>query len=134
MSLYGFDLHTSRARGVIASLRTPVTISDLNYYELEQAINFSVWRKLLPITDGRKITAGLSKDSASGAIQTVACNFANVLVTARRLSATHTQTEGHRSMDILQVAAALELDAEFFLSFDTNQRKLARAEGLKLNP
>jgi hypothetical protein len=57
-----------------------------------------------------------------------------VLTRARRLSATYTQTTGHCSMDILQVAAALEIGAEFFLSFDTNQRKLARAEGLKLNP
>jgi len=62
------------------------------------------------------------------------CNFTNVLATARRLSASYTPAAGHRAMDILQVAAAIELDADVFLSFDANQRKLAQAEGLKLNP
>jgi len=37
-------------------------------------------------------------------------------------------------MDILHVATALHLGAREFLSFDGNQRKLARAEGMKAKP
>ena len=39
-----------------------------------------------------------------------------------------------RSLDLLHVAAALELRAKSFLSFDTRQRQAARAEGLKILP
>jgi predicted nucleic acid-binding protein len=41
---------------------------------------------------------------------------------------------GHRSLDILHVATALHLGALEFLTFDTNQRKLAAAEKLKVRP
>jgi predicted nucleic acid-binding protein len=39
-----------------------------------------------------------------------------------------------RTADLLHVAAALELGASDFFSFDRQQRKMAEAAGLKLNP
>jgi hypothetical protein len=39
---------------------------------------------------------------------------------------------GHRGFDILHVASALVVEAECFLTFDDNQRKLAQAEGLNV--
>jgi hypothetical protein len=59
------------------------------------------------------------------------CNLASVLIEARRLSASHTTTGGHRGFDILHVAAALHFGTSEFLTFDTNQRKLATTVGLK---
>ena len=38
---------------------------------------------------------------------------------------------GVRTLDTLHVAAALQLKAERFWTFDERQKKLARAEGLK---
>lgn len=58
------------------------------------------------------------------------CNLADVLDEANRISSTHTLTGGHRGFDVLHVAAALVLRASDFLTFDTNQKKLAEAEGL----
>ena len=49
---------------------------------------------------------------------------------ARRLSLAHSATLGTRSPDILQVATALALKADTFLTFDRNQSILAQAEGL----
>ena len=46
----------------------------------------------------------------------------------------HTLTGGHRSLDLLPMATALHLGAREFLTFDTNQRKLAAAEKLKVKP
>jgi len=57
-----------------------------------------------------------------------------VLRRADDLSKRHTITDGHRSLDILHVATALQLEAEVFLTFDERQRKLAHAEGLKVKP
>jgi predicted nucleic acid-binding protein len=49
---------------------------------------------------------------------------------AKRLSATHTLAGGHRGFDMLHVAAATQLKARQFLTFDANQKKLAESEGL----
>jgi hypothetical protein len=83
---------------------------------------------------GETILAAFEADLASGYFDLPACNLAGVLIEAKRLSASHTMTGGHRAFDILHVAAALHLGASEFLSFDTNQRKLAISAGLKPGP
>jgi predicted nucleic acid-binding protein len=62
------------------------------------------------------------------------CSVSDVLRRAEELSNRHTIAGGHRSFDILHVATALHLGAREFLTFDTNQRKLATAEKLKVKP
>jgi predicted nucleic acid-binding protein len=37
---------------------------------------------------------------------------------------------GTRTLDVLYVASAVKLQADMFYTFDRNQEKLARAEGL----
>ena len=49
-------------------------------------------------------------------------------------SSIYTLTGGHRAFDILHIAAALQLGAKEFLTFDQNQRKLAAKAGLKIGP
>jgi predicted nucleic acid-binding protein len=65
-----------------------------------------------------------------GKLKLAHCDFFNVLVVAERISKSRTFSGGHRSFDVLHVATALELEAREFLSFDSNQNKLAAAEGL----
>ncbi len=50
---------------------------------------------------------------------------------ARRLSKEHSATLGTRSLDILQLAIAIVLRADTFLTFDRNQAALAQAGGLQ---
>ncbi len=57
-----------------------------------------------------------------------------MLRVAERLSAAYTKANGYRAFDILHIATALVLEAEEFISFDGNQRKLAAAEGLRVKP
>jgi len=45
---------------------------------------------------------------------------------ARELSRQSTARLGTRTADLLHVAAALELEADYLYSFDEQQRKLAR--------
>jgi predicted nucleic acid-binding protein len=44
----------------------------------------------------------------------------------------HTRSIGCRSLDILHVASALELEIRHFATFDTRQQQLARAAGLRV--
>jgi predicted nucleic acid-binding protein len=51
---------------------------------------------------------------------------------AAKLSLQHTPTGGHRSLDLLHVAAAKLMGARQFLSFDVRLNQLAKVEGMKL--
>ena len=133
-ALYGSDLHTARALAYIRKLTQPLTLSILNEFELENALRFAGWRKLFPAAQIARFLSAFDMDRKSGQLIVIPCNLAAVLNEARRLSKVYTMSGGHRSFDILHVAAALECGAGKFLSFDANQRKLAQAEGLNLNP
>ena len=58
-------------------------------------------------------------------------DWAAVHQRAEALSTAHTISSGHRLADILHVATALHLGVTEFLTFDSNQKKLAQAEGLR---
>jgi predicted nucleic acid-binding protein len=51
---------------------------------------------------------------------------------AVKLSKAHTERLGARAIDLLHVASALTLKAALFLTTDSRQAQLARAEGLKV--
>ena len=53
-----------------------------------------------------------------------------VLREAEKLGAAHAEDLGCRSADLFHVAAAAELGADLFLSFDERQMKMAKAAGL----
>ena len=74
--------------------------------------------------------ADLKADLISGDLITIPAPWPEIHLAAERLSERHTDSGGHRSMDILHVATAIELGAKVFLTFDANQKKLAIAEGL----
>lgn len=51
---------------------------------------------------------------------------------AHKLSSNYTGSIGSRSLDILHVASALSIDAEYFLTFDERQSNLAVLNGIKI--
>lgn len=53
---------------------------------------------------------------------------------AEVLSQAHTSATKCRSLDLLHVAAALEIGCREFASFDVRQRAIARKTGLKVLP
>lgn len=129
-SLYGNDGNTRRALAWIKTRRTPLTLSSLNEYELANALRFAEFRRAIGPGEAALFLAQYEADRASGRVKIEVCNLADVVDEAKRLSATHTLTGGHRGFDILHVAASLRLKAKQLLTFDGNQKKLAEAEGL----
>jgi predicted nucleic acid-binding protein len=109
-----------------------LTISQLNEFELEQALQLAIFRKTISPALAARAEAALQADLLSGRALRISCNLSAVLQHARRLSRAHTAKTGDRSFDILHVAAALELSAGEFLSFDAQQCQLARAEMLNV--
>jgi predicted nucleic acid-binding protein len=133
-ALYGRDAHTARATAAVKRLAQPITITLFNEYELTNAVQFAVFRRLLAAHDAKVILAAFDADTLAGKVILDRCNLADVVVQAKKLSLAHTAAAGHRSFDILQVAAAVCLSAKVFLTFDDRQRTLARGAGLQVAP
>jgi predicted nucleic acid-binding protein len=62
---------------------------------------------------------------------TVRALTGDIFERAQRIARKRTSSLGTRSVDVLHVASALVIDVDKFYSFDREQIKLAKAEGLK---
>jgi predicted nucleic acid-binding protein len=123
-----------------ATMKEPLHVAAFLAYEFRQSLRFQVWRRSanpregLALADAQAALSQFSADLASGVAVLEPCHFQDVLRGAEDLSNRHTIACGHRSFDVLHVATALHLGAREFLTFDTNQRKLAAVEGLTAQP
>jgi predicted nucleic acid-binding protein len=131
-SLYGNDVHSAKALGWLQSRQKPLLITSLNEYELGNALRFAAFRKVIDPKEAQLYWADFEADRANGRIEVKICNLAEIVDEAKRLSAAHTISGGHRAFDILHVAAALVLKCHFFLTFDKNQKQLAEGVGLEV--
>jgi predicted nucleic acid-binding protein len=131
-SLYGNDVHTPDALAWTKQNPVPVGITPLGEYELANALRFAEFRQSIRSGEAALFWADFEADCDGGRVLLYRCNLAEVLDQAKGLSAMRTLKGGHRSFDILHVASALVVGARQFLTFGSNQRKLARSEGLEV--
>jgi predicted nucleic acid-binding protein len=129
-SLYGNDGNSPRAVAWMKAHRRVLALSTLNEYELGNALRFAEFRKGIGTGEAAVFWSQYEADRAIGRLKIHLCNLADVVDEAKRLSATHTLSGGHRGFDILHVAGALRMKATHFLTFDANQKKLAETEGM----
>ena len=130
-SVYGNDANTSRAHEHLKKARASIVVSAYNGFELENALRLAEFRKLITSGDGERLIQQYRQDIDDGRIIEYPCNLAETIKKAHQLSASHTVERGHRGFDILHVAAALEMGATEFLTFDRNQSRLAQVVNLK---
>lgn len=139
-AFYVKQTNSGLAAAYAATMKEPLHITELVRFEFRQSLRFQVWRRSsnaregLARADAETALDQLEADLACGVAVVVPCHLGEVLRRADDLSKRHTMTEGHRSFDILHVAAAIQLDAQEFLTFDEQQRKMAQMEGLKVKP
>ena len=134
LSLTGNDSNSGAAGTHARALREPVRITALNRLEFENALGLLRFRGAISASEASITLAALAADEQAGRIVEDVCDWVAVFREALRLSRSKSEREGHRVLDILHVAAALELGATEFLSFDQRQRTLALAEGLSVGP
>jgi predicted nucleic acid-binding protein len=130
-SLYGDDTNTSRAIAWVKKDRTAIGVTTLGRYELGNSLRFAEFRRLIRPGQASLFWSQFESDIISGRIIPQTCNISAVIEEASRISVTHTLAKGHRSFDILHVAAALVLGGRVLLTFDVNQKRLALEEGLR---
>ena len=136
-SLYRLQEFSPKAIAQMAHLDKPLAVSTLLLFEFRQSVRLQIFlhskdrKKGFIKEEGEAMLRDLRADLASGVLAVVPVDWTEVHNLAEILSAKHTESGGHRFADLLHVATALQLGAEQFLTFDDNQRKIARAEGMK---
>lgn len=132
-SLYCPDANSAAAAELMHAAQEPLLISTLCQLEAVNAVRLRVFRKEISSRQAESSWRDFANDLSSGVFQLRALPesaFERALLLSRQL----TPKLGTRTADLLHVAAALELGAAAFFSFDLHQRKMAQAAGLALNP
>lgn len=130
--------NTEEALAQRAALKHPLPVTTLLLFEFRQSVRFQTWlhskdaSKGYGEKGGTKMLADLQSDLEKGLVELVPADWVKVHAAAEQLSGRHSGKNGARAFDILHVATALELGAPEFLTFDTRQRALAKAVGLKV--
>jgi len=109
--------------------KLPILLTSLSELELTNALSLRLFRKELPRSRMKAAQTLLRKD-IEGGILVLKPLSAAMFDKAKQIAQRRTPQLGTRNLDILHVASALVLQADIFYTFDTNQGKLARLEGL----
>lgn len=135
-STYRTQIHSPKADAFMGTLTGPLPVSTFLLLEFRQSLRLQTRLHAQDKTKGfaRNESAlmlrDLQSDLAAKVLEVAPVDWADVHQIAERLSATHTERNGHRLADLMHVATALHLGATHFLTFDRNQRLLAEAEGM----
>jgi predicted nucleic acid-binding protein len=132
ISLYSPDTNSALA---IATMQRPageIVITPLVEFELLNALRQRIFWRQIDTSDADGSMQKFETNLRSGAFRRVALPE-SLFERAREIAERTTATLGTRTIDLLHVAAALEVGAEYLYSFDERQRKLARTLRLKLN-
>ena len=100
--------------------------------ELINGIGLALHRGIITEATSEAALAALDDDFAQGRYVPADVLWRATLKRAAELSREHTPSLGCRSLDILHVASALELEQKKFVTFDHRQQQLAKATGLKV--
>jgi len=128
MSVYVIDRHSAIAHPRRAQ-RPRVFVTPFHQAELANAIFEQVFRSQITSIQAQLAYANFEQNRQTGGWVLDAFPGA-AFVTAIRLARRHGPTLGVRTLETLHVAAALELKATRFWTFDDRQAKLAEAVGV----
>ena len=131
-SLYAPDAQTPAAVARMARVKEPLPLIWLHQLELRNALRLRVFRGEITAVQRDAALNAFLADAAGGIYAAANPVLSDVMMEAERLSASHSDKLGTRSLDILHVAAALVLGAAEFWTFDKRQAALAKAAGLKV--
>lgn len=100
--------------------------------EIINALSLALHRSIISVTAHASAMHAFQDDLAQGRNRLADIAWRSVLNTAAEISRLYTPTTGCRTLDVIHVASALELDRKQFVTYDQRQRRLAMAVGLKV--
>jgi predicted nucleic acid-binding protein len=130
VSSYVPDGHTPEVLRRLSD-RPRIWFTPFHEVEISNAVAQQVFRGMIAAERATQVYRDISRDCAAGVW--ILTGFPEDAFTKGvALARTHVAKFGTRTLDSLHVAAALELKAEQFWTFDDRQAKLAKAAGLKV--
>ena len=130
VSIYLEDSHTKAAIQRLAR-RPDIWLTPFHAAEFANAVAQQIFRRSLSQEAGEGAHRNFEIDRDAGLWRSAAFPEGTFRVAAS-LARTHVIRLGTRTLDSLHVAAALELGAKQFWTFDERQAKLAKAAGLRI--
>jgi predicted nucleic acid-binding protein len=132
VSLYSPDANSTAAARTMHASGGDRFVSVFGELEVVNAMGLRVFRKKVSATQAQSSLKDFDGDLRAGVFQLRPLTE-QVFERARQLSRQTTAKLGTRTADLLHVATALELSADYLYTFDQQQRKLAHNLHLKLN-
>jgi len=132
VSLYIPDANSAAALRTMQASSGNRFVTALCELEIVNAFGLRVFRKQATPVEANSALINFEKDLREGLFQLRGLPE-RLFERARQLSQQTTAKLGTGTADLLHVAAALELGADCFYSFDQLQRRLAHTVRLKLN-
>ncbi len=127
--IYVPEAFSARARREVRSARQ-MPFTPLHGLEVRNAFHLLCGRGQISPGELRSVLAWLEDDLASHRLARVHLDFANVFAQAEQLITAHAARLLCRSLDILHVACALDLECTRFVTADDRQLALAKAVGM----
>lgn len=134
VSLIMQDSNTEQAVGLTEGLKVSFVFNLLLKLEVTNAIRLRVAAGELDETKAAQCEGKIADLLERGMWKITEPAWENVLRRAIGFSRAHTSSKWTRAFDVFHVAAAVELGATEFWSFDKRQRALALEVGLRVNP
>ena len=132
VSLYSPDSNSVAAARTMQASSGDRFVSVFGELEVVNVMGLRVFRKEVSATQAQSSLNDLEKDLRAGVFQ-LRPLLDQVFERARLLSRQTTPKLCTRTADLLHLATALELSADYLYTFDQQQRKLAQTLRLKLN-
>lgn len=132
VSLYGQDANSAAAISTVQRKPTFI-LTPLIDAEFANAVELRVFRKQWTREEARSALNDFMLDQGAGVFQ-IEPFSPEIWQEALTLSRRHTAALGIRTLDLLHVAAVKVLKPDAFFTFDQRQRKLAKAQRLRVAP
>ncbi len=131
-SVQGKDANTFAAIALLKSAHEPLALTHLCEVEFVNALSLRLFRKEISQRQALSSIADLEQNIRSGVYQLLPIPE-SAFARAKNLAQTLTPAIGVRAVDLLHVAAALELGASALYTFDQKQHRTAHSAGLEVN-
>lgn len=134
VSYYINDSNSLGAQSVIHALTDPLPFTGLHRLEMRNAMALCVFRRVLTAAQAAAACSDVGRDLRSGRLAPHPVNWSPVYRLAAKYASAHCPAIGCRSLDVLHVTLAKNLNITDFFTFDTRQKALALALGMIVRP
>jgi predicted nucleic acid-binding protein len=130
LKLYLHQPESARVNAWRGRIKGTLAVTHHGRVEIVNGICLAAFRKHITADAMADALASFEEDFEDGRYIQADLLWRAALNRAADLSRKHTAVIGCRSLDVLHVASALELEMKTFLTMDSRQQKLAGAVGL----